>query len=399
MTSTTTTSIFHTIQDVALDENPSWKDILLLVFIAAVFWGVIITTGTRLLAYVVAGQPWLVRAAERDYYATGKKMHEDIGEPKTLEEFIISFSRMWPWLQMIFVQHFIGGLLCVPSVFGLLPENPGLANSLACLAIISEAGWELEDTIGWVWKRYFTKTGVADTSFALIIILLIHHSLATCVGLPMVYLYRDSKFVHWLTFDLQVAAGFCGLVVEYTKLLDLSTPNQLFQFKVFSGLGLLVAIWTRGFHWVYLCYQVLSSLANEENWVVFAEAALIAFVFSGFNYMFVIAPFYKRFMKFLYVSAKYESLPADSTPEQRRSSVWEMQQAAVDLQSHEASTELTNLFLPQDEASNRRASMPLERGRIGRSSFSQIVRRRTSVGKAPFLRKSFVESLEGIKEE
>ena len=104
-------------------------------------------------------------------------------------------------------------------------------------------------------------------------------------------------------------------------------------------------------------------------------------------------------MKFLYVSAKYESLPADSTPEQRRSSVWEMQQAAVDLQSHEVSIELTNLFLPQDDASNRRASMPLERGRIGRSSFSQIVRRRTSMGKAPFLRKSFVESLEGIKEE
>ena len=42
-------------------------------------------------------------------------------------------------------------------------------------------------------------------------------------------------------------------------------------------------------------------------------------------------PYYKKFIKFLYVSAEYESLPADVKPEVRRASVIKLDEAVAEL--------------------------------------------------------------------
>jgi len=44
----------------------------------------------------------------------------------------------WPKMQGIYLQHFIGGALCLPAVLGY---TDSWAANLACLGVLSEMGW------------------------------------------------------------------------------------------------------------------------------------------------------------------------------------------------------------------------------------------------------------------
>ena len=54
-------------------------------------------------------------------------------------------------------------------------------------------------------------------------------------------------------------------------------------------------------------------------------------LFSLFSYFVCLKPYYKKFIKFLYLSAEYESLPADAKPEVRRASVIDLDEAVAEL--------------------------------------------------------------------
>ena len=53
--------------------------------------------------------------------------------------------------------------------------------------------------------------------------------------------------------------------------------------------------------------------------------------FSLFSYFACVKPYYKKFIKFLYVLAEYESLPADVKPEIRRASIIKLDEAVAEL--------------------------------------------------------------------
>eukprot|EP00577_Skeletonema_sp_RCC1716_P023057 CAMPEP_0113376682 /NCGR_PEP_ID=MMETSP0013_2-20120614/2758_1 /TAXON_ID=2843 ORGANISM="Skeletonema costatum, Strain 1716" /NCGR_SAMPLE_ID=MMETSP0013_2 /ASSEMBLY_ACC=CAM_ASM_000158 /LENGTH=134 /DNA_ID=CAMNT_0000258777 /DNA_START=836 /DNA_END=1237 /DNA_ORIENTATION=+ /assembly_acc=CAM_ASM_000158 len=106
-------------------------------------------------------------------------------------------------------------------------------------------------------------------------------------------------------------------------------------------------LWTRGIHWVYLITTLLLAFYRDQAWAFLCLGTVLSLLFSLFNYALCLKPFYKKFVKFLHVSAEYESLPADASADRRRSSVMQLDLARAELQKREVT---------------RRQSVPVLRG-------------------------------------
>lgn len=159
-----------------VDEDATAIELLQLVACIAVFWATFFFLFCEAIHPLIKGKDWLAAAGRRDYARGGKEMYEALGCPKTEDEFVESFSRQWPWMQCMLIQHLVGGILCLPAIFHW--GSPHLQSSLACMSILSEMGWEVEDLIGWFYQRWFTKGGKVKVPLGMIVLLAVHHSLS-----------------------------------------------------------------------------------------------------------------------------------------------------------------------------------------------------------------------------
>ena len=164
----------------------------------------------------------------------------------------------------IYVQHFIGSLFCLPSILKLCDERT--ASSLAICGVLSEMGWELQDLAEMFLVRALSLRGRLIWPDSIVTLFVVHHSLSTILGLPMVLCYRDSAALHWICFDLQFAAAFALAVGEYTKVLDTREAGSLTQFKVLIGLALAVMVWTRIIHWGMLSFELFVTWYRDAAW-------------------------------------------------------------------------------------------------------------------------------------
>lgn len=309
---------------------------------------------------LVYNKPWLIAAGERDYDRGGKELHEKLGIPVTKVKFVEMFQETWAWHQTLTIQHLVGGLLCVPAIVpGFCGLDPSVAASLACLGILSEIGWEIEDILTWIYKHFATPNGKDKVPNVMLIMLSIHHSLTTLLGLPMILHYRDLKILHWLCFDLQAAAAISAMVTEYTKLLDMTNPQQLRQFQFLTFLCLVVMIVTRGFHWLYLSGKFMIIWYQEERWIFLLVGTPVILVFSLLiNWVVCIESYYKRFVKFMKVSAEYKKLAPDAPAKDRRASLQSLEAAAAEVVVRQSlDEEFVASFFPSRKV-DRRVTMP-----------------------------------------
>ena len=151
--------LFSQLTNIIFDENATAQDLLVVVGFLVVFWGLFFYLLSAAIRPLVFGKPWLVAAGERDYERGGKELYEQLGLSKDKDDFIKAFMNMWPWTCGIIVQHLFGGFLCLPSILGI--GNEETASSLACLGILCEMGWEIEDIITWIYKRFGLPDGKA----------------------------------------------------------------------------------------------------------------------------------------------------------------------------------------------------------------------------------------------
>lgn len=143
--------------DTVFDEDATAQDLLLVVAFMAVFWAVFFAVFSAIVRPLVYGKPWLVAAGERDYEHGGKELNKQLGMDMEKEAFVEQFMDLWPWVGGIIIQHLIGGILCLPSILNIGDEQ--VAASLACLGIISEMAWEIQDLITWIYKRFGIPNG------------------------------------------------------------------------------------------------------------------------------------------------------------------------------------------------------------------------------------------------
>ena len=324
-------NIYNDFNAKVFNENSSWYDLFTIACYLALGWMVFMETGRAAIYRLVGDKLWLKKAMQRDYEREGKKILETIGLEMTEEEYIKGRTKDWGWLQCVLFQHLIGGLLCIPSVFNLSSFTVADASSLACLSILSEMGWEIQDLIVMLYRRFCLEGGDKLVPVISLIIMPIHHSLTCGLGIPTILAYRNLKTLHWMCFDLQTATAISLFIAEYTKLLDVSQPDQLRQFTILTLLGFLVCVWARAIHWFYLLWQFVQVWIEDQAYTFLVVGCLVCFIFTLFSYFLCIEPFYKRLVKFMKLSSEYNRLPSDASPSQRRSSVINLQNAATEL--------------------------------------------------------------------
>ena len=145
-------------------------------------------------------------------------------------------------------------------------------------------------------------------------------------------------------------------------MLDITKPNDLRKFKSVNVIILVLNLWTRLFHWVYLSIVMITTWYRDEAWIFLGIGSVMVTLFSVFNAFVAVIPSYKRFMKFRHASADYESLPADASAEARRKSTIALR-AIVDemLEDTTNTEEQIYMFLESLEDRpklDRRQSMP-----------------------------------------
>jgi hypothetical protein len=311
--------------EIAFKEDATLYELLAIALAFAVFWGLFFEAGKVLLRRLTHDRPWLRLACEREYERSAKKMFEDIGLTLTKEEAVEHMMRdQWPDCIVIISQHAAGSILCIPSLLGM--GDASWASSLACLGCLSEIGWEFENTAEIVYKRFFTVHGEKKMPNLIVFLLLLHHSLASSLGLPMVIHYRNLWVFHQVVFDLQLASVTL-ILTEYSKLLDIAKANDLWKFKVCNFLMLALYVWTRLIHWIYLSAHMTLTWYHDKAWTFMAVGAVMILLFSFFNAVFIVIPTYQRYMKFLRVSAEHDSLPLDASEKQRRQSIIQLEAA------------------------------------------------------------------------
>jgi len=349
------------------DEEPTIRQLVMLAVSFAFFWAVVFKLLTGIISYLIRDKPqWLLDAANRDYERGGRETAEAIGMDTSREACQHNFFRMWPWLQVVSVQHALGGLLCLPSLLNLSPHNPSVANSLACLGIISEMGWEIQDLITWIYKRYGTEHGKDVVQLPFLVIITMHHAMTTILAVPLIMNYRNLKTLHWICFELQFAAFVVLSFAEYTKLLDLSKPRQLQQFQILSLIALVVSIWSRVIHWLYLLGEFMVVWYQDQAYGFLVIGGVLGALFSLFSYAIVVRPQCKRWLKFRNQKVEYDQVLSDdqSTPDHLRSSFVALNSAAgellLEMEEDGGLTELAERLFPSkatDEI-DRRASVP-----------------------------------------
>lgn len=351
---------------IIFDEDATAADLMTIVFAFGILWYVVFYIIKRILRPLVHNKPWLIKALERDYERSGKKMIEDLNIQFTKEEFIAWAMNDWPRMQGISLQHFVGSLFCIPSLLGSWGGmDPSVASSLAICGVLCEMGWELQDMTEMLFVRTFCKNGKAIWPDSIIVIFALHHSLTTILGVPMVLYYRNLKSLHWICFNLQFAAAVALSVAEYLKTLDVSNPSHLRRFKVLNFIALVIMVWTRIIHWSYLCMDMFLTWYHDDAWTFLALGVVLSIAFTAFSYLCVVKPFYKKFLKFLHVSAEYETLPLDVTPDKRRSSVIQLDKAVGELLADDEMKEIADFLAPIfiKRKVSRRQSVPVSNRR------------------------------------
>jgi hypothetical protein len=204
--------------------------------------------------------------------------------------------------------------------------------------------------------------------------------MTTCLGIPIILHYRSLKTLHLICFDLQAAAASALFVKEYSKMLDVTIPNQLRQFQILSHVALAIMVWTRGIHWILLSAKFMTLWYQQGAWGFLTVGTLMIFIFSGSNWLFCIAPCYKRVVKFMQVSAQHSALPKDAPIAKRRSSVDALEMAAADVFAHHDLDEKLAALFVHNRRISRRSTMPasLNRRRVSwallRSSAGDVSR-------------------------
>lgn len=326
--------LYEHLHTAAFNEDVTYAELIHVALAFAVFWYFAFEIGKFLLGKWSYGKPWLKACCEREFDRNEGMYRRFLGNDKSRDELVCKLMKDWPEGIVMNLQHFAGGALCIPSLIGY--GDPAWASSLACLGILSEMGWEIEDTVLRLYQRL--RYGKEKVPNAMMIILAVHHAPTSILGPFVILAYRNLRTLHWLCFDLQIV-GVLAVLGEYAKFLDVTKQPDLMHFKVINFILLVIMVWTRAIHWVYCAVDIYITWWNDEKWSFMVIGGVIMLLFSCFNAFFCVLPTWKRFLKFLHKSAEYEALPKDAPSEDRRKSVVAMSEAAALL-----------LDVPQDPA-------------------------------------------------
>lgn len=277
--------------DTIFDEEASFTDLLQLTLVLAFLVFLCFSAAHPILLYLVQGalKPCFWAVCEREYNQPSRLKelkHYGIAISNKQEYFDRAILRFWPNMMMIYTQHAISGMLAIPAVFGsfysnYFPITKQDASSLACLGILLEIGWEVQD----IARILYYRTWKGDKQMfptKLVVFKCIHHMTAL-IGIPLILSFRDMPELHRVTFELQFTSVVYGFCDEYSRTLDTTKLVKLVESTFYWWVTATAFAWIRMFDFFYLMGTFLELFYSKEMWMQFSLCLVPTFIFSVFN--------------------------------------------------------------------------------------------------------------------
>jgi len=335
---------FESLKDIVFKSDASIYELIFVIAAIGVFWAIFFTVIPMFVTPFVYGKPWLKSACEREFERVSKEELAVLWGNPDKQGYVDIMMSSWAQHMCICTQHIVGGSLCLPSVLNFMETD--YASSLACLGLLSESGWEIQDLINLTYVRYFTKGGKGKVTYGMYIGTAIHHTLALVLGLPMCLNYKTNKTLHQLCLSLQFAGGILIFLVEYSKLLDVSISSQLNQFRFINFVSMVIMVVSRVFTWVYLVGKLMITFYTDEAWSFLIVSSLVCGIFSLFNFLMVKSS-YARFIKFEKGAVAHKALPKTVSAHALRSSLIALEGIAQEIQNANMGQDFADLFQPR----------------------------------------------------
>ena len=168
------------------------------------------------------------------------------------------------------VQHLIGSLLMFPSAFGIGYMLPaGVASTMARHANLSEFGFELQDILVRLYQISFAgERGRKLNPLNLMLVLLVHHTAAFCLVIPMNIYYPNNSYFHEGVCLIQFGGFLLLFFQQYGYTLDVNTKDGLTKMKICCTIAFVTVIWTRVLRYGWLLRTILLMVWEDQNWVI-----------------------------------------------------------------------------------------------------------------------------------
>lgn len=273
-----------------LYSEPTLRTQLLETLLLAAAFGIIMPAATRYFSRSFKSRPWYDRVAAllRDQ---GEKMLKiKITQPmvdKGMGQYVPMLS-----------QHFVGGFLCMPAVFGLgVPRAVALA--MARHGALVELGWELQDTAERLYERFFAEDGEALQPNGLFFFLMMHHGMQWALVIPMNLYYSELSGYHELIFMLEGAAGFALLVQFYSYTLDMTKRSELRWMIILNAFNFTVMLYSRLIHYWWSVYKCLRHFYLEESYAVLAIGVICSCLLMPYIAINLLPALWQKLCKFV----------------------------------------------------------------------------------------------------
>jgi len=283
--------------------QPTLSVQLLETLLLAMAFGVILPASTRFFSKVFRTRPWYDHTAG----IFREMMEKGMGIEMTDEMIEKAMGQNIP----IMSQHLLGGILCLPAIFGLgVPRAAALA--LARHGALVELGWELQDTAERLYERCCTPNGHVTQPNGLFFFLMMHHAMQWALVIPMNLYYSELSGYHELIFLLEGASGSAALIGFYGFTLDISKKKELLQMIVLNAMGFVIMVYSRFVHYWWSLFKCLSHFYAEGAMVVLAVGFVCGVVLMPFVAFSFIPQQWKKLVKFIQMYRERDDGRCDS---------------------------------------------------------------------------------------
>ena len=212
-----------------------------------------------------------------------KMLNWDIGNVEEEQHKIVSE------FECVIVQHFFGGMLCVPLAVGISHVLPiGMATAMACHGSLTEIGGEMADMMKRLYEIIFCgKEGRKKNPMSAMITLIVHHSAACSMVLPMNIFYSNNSYYAEMSMILQLAAFIAIFCQQYGFTLNVRKQEELTKMKILLSINLLVIIWSRVIRYTWLLIILMTTVWEDQNWLVLKLAIAPFICMTLFNVLVV----------------------------------------------------------------------------------------------------------------
>lgn len=310
---------------VLLAEGSPSVQLFEILLLALVWWATFSKVRGRVLA--LEDRPWFEKAVLRTQESFRKSLRVELDLPEA--------ARNYAQYAALAVQHFAGGLLCLPALLGVLP--PEVGSVLTRHGALSEVAWEVMDVCEKAHQRWIKPGGAkgrAEVPDSLLKLVLCHHLMATTMVMPVNAFYSDARGYAALVFALQGAAALSLAVNVYIFSSDMNEPSQLFRMRALAVFQVVFVLITRGVLFTAGTFDLLRSFHSDGAAVFLALSVPAVLGMCLINFMFIYDSWW-RMQKFLRVSperqrAQDSAAPAQAPPAARRRRLSTASMAMVD---------------------------------------------------------------------